>query len=88
MPFQSKEGHNGEAVSTFGVYRTQRHSESRAFLSAVEQEVTKLTLSETPSSLANPFSSSRYSTFSLRRLSKPPEETKPHKQNEHYAQTN
>jgi len=70
------EVHNGEAVTTCGVYKTQRHSESSAFLSAVEQEVTKLTQSETPSS-AIPFSSSRYSTFSLRRLSKPPEETKP-----------
>lgn len=43
------------------------------FLSVVEQDVTNLTRPDTPSLSANTFSSSRYSTFSFRRLSKPPE---------------
>ena len=57
---------------TFGVYSTQRQLERSQFLSDEEQDVTNLTCSDTPSVTANLFSSSRYSTFSLRRLSYPP----------------
>lgn len=59
-------------IFTFGVYNTQRQLERSSFLSEVEQDVTNLTCSETPSLAANLLSSSRYSTFSLRRLSYPP----------------
>ena len=59
-------------IFTFGVYNTQRQLERSSFLSDEEQDVTNLTCSARPSVTANLFSSSRYSTFSLRRLSYPP----------------
>jgi len=52
---------------------THRHCERSLFLSAVEQDVTKLIRDETPSLAARCLSSSRYSTFSRSRLSYPPE---------------
>ena len=58
--------------ATCGVYRTQRQLERSSFLSAVEQDVIKRTWSDTPSVCASHFNSSRYSTFSFRRLSYPP----------------
>lgn len=45
---------------TSEVYKHKRHSESRAFHSAVEHEVTNLIWFKTPSLSANCLSSSRY----------------------------